>query len=245
MSSQPPPYAELLAEYQQACADRDALSAQLDKAKRVPAPPLNDSAGSPSPSSSLFPSSSLSPPAASSSSSLPLSASPASLDSLRSQHSVIQSALGSLQQRTARILHDQERELIRAFRLRLSEVSAELAEERKRSESGSAEWVARCRKLSEELDWLKELTEKLTAENRDMTKEARRMRKQMRVHEEDREFLIQQLVSAKKDAARLRQQLDKHAAATDLAASNGTGGGGMNAREHWLARGKEEKTATG
>ena len=220
---------------------------------------LSVSLSPPSPSSlsRLHPTSALSPHRPpSSSSSTPssthptASAPPATLQSLREQHAVIQSTISTIQHRTARILHDQERELIRAFRTRLSEVTAELQAERARSESGSAEWVTRCKKLSEELEWLKGLTEQLTTENRDMAKEARRMRRQMKVHEEDREFLIQQLVSAKKEGARLRQMLDKHTGAGQGAGAGGAGGAHSSAsskeqQQQWLSLGKEEKVAVG
>ena len=176
------------------------------------------------------------PSASSTSSSLTVSAPPASLQSLRAQHSLIQTSISSIQHRTARILHDQERELIRAFRLRLSEVTVELSEERKRSESGSAEWVQRCRKLSEELEWLKALTEKLTGDNRELQKEAKRTRKTMKTMEEDRDFLIQQLVACKKETARLRQQSDKNHS-TAAAAANGD--------SEWMALAREEKVAMG
>ena len=62
------------------------------------------------------------------------------------------------------------------------------------NESGSAEWVARCRKLTEELEWLRDLTDKLTAENKNVLKQNRQLRRQLKNQEEDREFLIKQLV---------------------------------------------------
>lgn len=114
------------------------------------------------------------------------------MEPLRSLHGNIQDTINSIQNKTARVLQDQERDLIRAFRARLADVTVELENERKKNESGSAEWVARCRKLTEELEWLRDLTDKLTSENKSVLKDNRRFKRQMKTQEEDREFLIRQ-----------------------------------------------------
>lgn len=123
---------------------------------------------------------------------------------IRKMHGEIQDTIGMIQTKTSQILQDQERDLIRAFRARLADVTDELEKERKKNESGSVEWVQRCRKLTEELEWLRDLTDKLTAENKNYLKENRRFKRQLKTQEEDREFLIKQLVAVKKENARLR-----------------------------------------
>ena len=196
----PASYDELLRDYRQLSSERDALSSQLEKLKEASL----QKAMQPAAVTSL-PSSSFSPRGLAGSSSSSSASYAPSLDSLREQHSAILRGLSGIQQSACRVLQEQERELIRAFRLRLSEVTAELSEERRRSESGSAEWVQRCRRMGEELDWLKGVVERLTVDNGRMQREARRLRRQIRTQEEDREFLIQQLVSAKKENSKLRQ----------------------------------------
>ena len=244
-------YEQLLADYQQACNERDTATAQLEKLKEkslqlsvdtaanssssstAALPPL--AAASPSPRShhlTTFPPAS--PPRSPSSSSSPRAAlngssqsagSSSSLQSLRDKHGLIQSTIGTIQHKTARILHDQERELIRAFRLRLTTLTAELDAERQRSASGSAEWVSRCKRLSEEMEWLRGLVEELGEENKGLGKEVRRMRKAMRVQEEDRDFLIRQLVQLKRQNAKIRMALDRGGVAGD---GRGVNGGGTN-----------------
>jgi hypothetical protein len=75
------------------------------------------------------------------------------MKTIRVLHASVQNTLGAIQNKTSQILQDQERDLLRSFKTRLMEVSEELEKERKKNESGSVEWVARCRKLTEELDW--------------------------------------------------------------------------------------------
>lgn len=126
------------------------------------------------------------------------------MSTIRSLHKAIQASIGQIQGKTQQILKDQERDLLRAFRARLADVTEELNKERKKTESGSVEWVSRCRKLTEELEWLRELTERLTNVNKKYDLESKTCRRQLKTQEEDREFLIKQLVAVKKENARLR-----------------------------------------
>jgi hypothetical protein len=75
--------------------------------------------------------------------------------------------------------------------------------------TGSAEWVQRCRKLTDELEWLRDLTDKLTAENKNLMKDNKRLKRQLKTQEEDRGFLIKQLVAVKKENSRLRFSFEK------------------------------------
>ena len=69
--------------------------------------------------------------------------------------------------------------------------------------------MSRCRKLTEELEWLRDLTDKLTSENKNVLKDNRRFKRQMKTQEEDREFLIKQLVAVKRENARLRYTIEQ------------------------------------
>lgn len=138
------------------------------------------------------------------------------MNHIREVHGQILSSIGKVQVRTADILKSQEKELIRSFRARLADVTDELEKERRKNESGSVEWVARCKKLAEELEWLRDLTEKLTEENKNVQKENRRVRRQLKTQEDDREFLIKQLVAVKNENAKLRISYEKDKAAVSL-----------------------------
>jgi hypothetical protein len=61
------------------------------------------------------------------------------MDPLRNVHEQVLDTISSIQNKTARVLQDQERDLIRAFRARLADVTVELENERKkvRHESSS------------------------------------------------------------------------------------------------------------
>ncbi len=135
-------------------------------------------------------------------------------DTSKGQHmlqmqSAIKQSIHGLESRTTKLLDNQEKDLIRAFRARLAQVEQELEHARRQSESGSVEWVMRCKKLTEELVWLRDLTDKLNAENRIFLRENKRCQHQLQTQEQDRAFLMKQLVTVKKENARLRLLLER------------------------------------
>ena len=66
-----------------------------------------------------------------------------------------------VQDRTAKILQEQERDLLRAFRARLFDVQTELEKEKSKKDDGAVAWIERSRKLESEVEWSKEVAERL------------------------------------------------------------------------------------
>eukprot|EP01083_Nonionella_stella_P272984 926023_1 len=128
-----------------------------------------------------------------------------SIGSIRNMHNHIQKNLTHIQEKTAQILQDQEQDLLRAFSTRLDAVHDELKHERGKSNSGSAEWVQKCHRLAEELDWIKEQAYKIEEENRSYSKSNTKLKANLKTYEEDRRFLIKQLLAQKKEAGALRE----------------------------------------
>ena len=109
-----------------------------------------------------------------------------------------------VQDRTAKVLQEQERDLLRAFRARLFDVQTELEKEKSKKEDGASAWMERSRQLEAELEWTKEVADRLERVNQTLLQENNRLKSQFKSQEEDREFLIKQLVTVKKDNAKLR-----------------------------------------
>ena len=126
---------------------------------------------------------------------------------LRQIHTTIMKNIEQVQDQTARILQEQERDLLRAFRARLFEVQTELEKANARATSGAQEWVDKCKRLEKELEWARETADRLDRHNSALTRENGQLRTQFKTQEDDREYLVRQLVAAKKDNARLRQDL--------------------------------------
>lgn len=117
-----------------------------------------------------------------------------------------------VQDRTAHILQEQERDLLRAFRARLFDVQTELDKERGRKDDGAAQWIERCRQLEAEVEWAKEVADRLERVNQNLVAEAARLKTQFANQEEDRNHLVKQLVAIKRTNAAMKSE---HAALKD------------------------------
>ena len=111
-----------------------------------------------------------------------------------------------VQDRTSKVLQEQERDLLRAFRARLFDVQTELEKEKSKKEDGASAWMERSRQLEAELEWTKEVADRLERTNQTLLLENNRLKSQFKSQEEDRAFLIKQLVTIKKDNAKLRNE---------------------------------------
>ena len=125
---------------------------------------------------------------------------------LKNMHSKIMKNIDHVQGTTARILQEQERDLLRAFRARLFDVQAELEKERSNKDDGSAALIEKNRQYEKDLDWAKEMADRLERVNQALGKENARLKSQFKTQQDDREFLIKELVTVRKDNERLRQE---------------------------------------
>jgi hypothetical protein len=104
-------------------------------------------------------------------------------------------------------MQEQERDLLRAFRARLFDVQTELEKEKQKKNDGASTWIERTRQTEAELDWAKEMADRLDRVNQGLSKENARLKGHFHSQEEDRAFLIKQLVSVKKENTLLRQDM--------------------------------------
>ncbi|EQC40879.1 hypothetical protein SDRG_01944 [Saprolegnia diclina VS20] len=127
--------------------------------------------------------------------------------SLRQVHKNILGSIAQVQERTGKILQEQEKDLLRAFRARLYSVQEELETEKNKTDDGASAWIDKSKQLETEVEWTKEMADRLDRLNQSLTRENQRLKTQFSMQENDREFLVRQLVSVKKDNVRLRKEL--------------------------------------
>ena len=92
----------------------------------------------------------------------------------------------------------------------------ELESERSKKDDGALEWIEKTKTLSKELDWSRDEALRLDRMNQFLTKENARLKVQMRSQEDDREFIVRQMLTLKKENSRLKataQSDDREAAA--------------------------------
>ncbi|RLN32325.1 hypothetical protein BBJ28_00009935 [Nothophytophthora sp. Chile5] len=125
----------------------------------------------------------------------------ASMDRLRGMH---RSILDNVDQ----VQDQQEKDLLRAFRARLYSVQEELESEKNKTDDGASAWVEKNKRLETEVEWTKELADRLDRLNQSLTRDNQRLKTQFSTQENDREFLVKQLVTVKKDNVSLRTELE-------------------------------------
>lgn len=128
------------------------------------------------------------------------------MSKLKSMQGQIMKNVELVQDRTSRVLQEQERDLLRAFRARLFDVQTELEKEKSKKEDGAGAWIERSRKLESEVEWAKEVADRLERVNQTLLIENSRLKSQFTSQEEDRNFLIAQLVNVKKENAQLKAE---------------------------------------
>ena len=128
------------------------------------------------------------------------------MSKLKSMQGQIMKNVELVQDRTSRVLQEQERDLLRAFRARLFDVQTELEKEKSKKEDGAGAWIERSRKLESEVEWAKEVADRLERVNQTLLIENTRLKSQFNSQEEDRNFLIAQLVNVKKENAQLKAE---------------------------------------
>ena len=126
------------------------------------------------------------------------------MQGLRKDHAKVMDRLGAIQQREHLSLQEQEKDLLRAFRARLWDVQFELEAERSKKDDGALEWIEKTKTLGKELDWSRDEALRLDRMNQHLTKENSRLKTQLRSQEDDREFIVKQMLALKKENSRLK-----------------------------------------
>lgn len=126
---------------------------------------------------------------------------------IENMHKSIVGGLECIQNNTAKILQDQEKDLMRAFRARLQDVSKDLEAQRSRKDEHSTELKARHRRVVAELHEAQELAQTFDRKNQQLAAENQKLQERLRTREDDRAAYLKELMLARKEAAKLRQQL--------------------------------------
>ncbi len=130
-------------------------------------------------------------------------------------HAQIQAKLKEGEGRTQELLKQQKEEMARQFHLKLAEV-VDAKSKSNEQEHSAEEWAARFRQAQDHLKRTETNLIDSDRRNKLLETENKRLRSQYRSQENDREFLVRQLVAVKRDNVRLREELQK---------SNARGGG--------------------
>ena len=125
---------------------------------------------------------------------------------LRGEHQKVIDRLNAQKMRETNSLQEQEKDLLRAFRARLWDVQFELETERSKKDDGALEWIEKTKTLGKELDWSRDEALRLDRMNQFLSKENAKLKTQIRSQEDDREFIVRQMLALKKENSRLKTE---------------------------------------
>lgn len=139
------------------------------------------------------------------------------MEAISNMHRSVVTGLECIQNNTAKILQDQEKDLMRAFRARLQEVSKDLEAQRSRKGEHSTELQMHHRRVVAELHKTQELAQTFDKKNQQLTAENQKLLEKLRTREDDRQALLRELVQARKENARMKAQSTSEKGATAAA----------------------------
>jgi chromosome segregation ATPase len=120
------------------------------------------------------------------------------------QDNIVKS-LDSIQNSTASLLQDQEKDLMRAFRARLTDLTRELEQQQSKKGDYSAELQARHRRVLSELDHSQQQAQEFDKKNQRLQDTNQKLREKLRTREDDRQCLLREVMGSKREVARLKQ----------------------------------------
>ncbi|KAF4669683.1 hypothetical protein FOL46_001262 [Perkinsus olseni] len=125
---------------------------------------------------------------------------------------------------TAKVLQDQEKDLMRAFRARMRDVSKELEDQKEKKGNFSSELQARHRELLAELRTSRELAQSFDRKNQQLEAENKRLTEALETREDDRLSLLKELVATRREAGRLREILKQREESPGASRKQGNAG---------------------
>jgi len=139
---------------------------------------------------------------------------------IRTWHNYIVEGLEHMQDSTVSILQNQEKDLVRAFKLKLEEVTRDLEAQRSRKGEDPAQ-SDKHRRVVAELHETRKLASVHDTENRKLVEQNAKLKEKLNTISDDRKELVTQLMNAKKENQSLKRQLKE-----------GTGGGNATFVDH-------------
>ena len=116
-------------------------------------------------------------------------------------------------------MEEHEKNLLRQFRSNIIEVEDRLKKEQSKEEDVAGvprAWIERTAQLSRDVDRHKESAMRLDRINDVLNQKVEKYKHECKIQEDDREFLVRQLVAIKKENSRLRREIEKIQAGVKL-----------------------------
>ncbi|KAL4469514.1 hypothetical protein ABPG74_004767 [Tetrahymena malaccensis] len=132
------------------------------------------------------------------------------LEEAKDYHKMIMDNIDNIQLKTSKIILDQEKDILRFFNNKITEIKKQFEEERIKKGKKDQDYVEKELKLTSKLEWIKNIAQKIDNENHNLMKKYMDLKAQYQTQENDREMLLKELIMKKKKNAILKSQLEQY-----------------------------------
>lgn len=132
------------------------------------------------------------------------------LESIGNLHSKIQDNVSKIQLNAAKLLMDQENDLIRYYNAKINELKHQFEEENVKKSKKDKDFLEKETQLISELEWIKGIAQKIDQENHSLMEKYMDLKLAYQTQENDKEILLRDIVLKKKKIAFLQSQIEQY-----------------------------------
>lgn len=125
-------------------------------------------------------------------------------------HKEIIDNIGTIQNKTSKILIEQESDIRRFFHKKINEIKEKFKEDKINKTEKDQEYIEKEKQMMSELDWIKNIAHKIDLENQTLMKKYSSLKSEYEIQEKDKDLLMKELLMRKKENAILKSQVEQY-----------------------------------
>ena len=116
--------------------------------------------------------------------------------------------IDEIQPKTKQLKEDQEKDIVRKFSSEMNKIKKKIEERKTSKGDKAADMKDRQNELNHHLDLITNIAQRIDNENRTLMKKNSELKSEYKSQENDRELLLKQLVTLKKENAKFKEETD-------------------------------------
>lgn len=125
-------------------------------------------------------------------------------------HKQIIDNIGTIQNKTSKILIEQESDIRRFFHKKINEIKEKFKEDKINKTEKDQQYIEKEKQMMSELDWIKNIAHKIDLENQTLMKKYSSLKSEYEIQEKDKDLLMKELLMKKKENAILKSQVEQY-----------------------------------
>ena len=127
---------------------------------------------------------------------------------IKALHSQLMENIDEIQPKTKQLKEDQEKDIVRKFSSEMNKIKKKIEERKTSKGDKAADMKDRQNELNHHLDLITNIAQRIDNENRALMKKNSELKSEYKSQENDRELLLKQLVTLKKENAKYKEETD-------------------------------------